>query len=115
MFAEHSLHYDFLPDFFVGFDLYSSEDQKFIHPKKCLELLEGTSIDFITPRSVELFSLEDVQALTVGPSRYRSGNPEGVVMTTTDRWVDAAYKMVRADFQRCEGWTERSLIKNQLG
>lgn len=44
MFAQHSLHYDKLPDLFIAYDIWSVEDEKFLAPDLVQSLLDKTEI-----------------------------------------------------------------------
>ena len=117
LWAEHSLHYDRLPDWFLAYDVWSADAQKFVSPRLLPGLLNGTGLAYIQP-----FKLGDgLTSITEHldtQSAFRIGNREGVVIKTTDtldEWVTGHYKIVRSDFQRMDDeWNDRAMKRNEL-
>ena len=52
----HSIYYDKLPDFFIAYDIFSVEDDKYLSPDVVETLLLQTSISYIKPEKV-IFNL----------------------------------------------------------
>lgn len=115
--AKHSLEYNKLPDFFLAYDVWSCEDNKFISPSKLKELFKGTKITYITPEKIRLNTFGDIKEVLDRPSIYRNGIREGVVIKlpdATDAWIDSMFKVVRADFKRDDKWVEKNITKNKI-
>lgn len=110
MFAEHSIGYDRLPDFFLAYDIWDSDRRLFLSPRVCTELISGTSISWIK-------SEEFHDTITIGTSQFRTGLAEGRVLKevdSKDEHIVATVKYVRPDFVRAEGWNDHEMKKNKL-
>ena len=55
MIAQHSIHYDKLPDWFLAFDIYVVEDKKYLSTDIFEELMSNTKISFIKSKYMKPF------------------------------------------------------------
>lgn len=113
-FAKHSIEYDKLPDYFIAYDIYSAEDEKFFAPNIVESLLSNTNIKFIKPYQVTFNSIQEIINYSEKKSDYRDGIREGIVIKLSDeRYVTKSFKVVNKHFKRREDFNEE-LIKNKL-
>jgi atypical dual specificity phosphatase len=114
LYAQHSLHYDKLPDIFLAYDIYSAKDYNFLSPTLVEKLLFKTSIKYIKPELITFNSIEEIEKLGEAESAYRTGIREGIVLKTEKGdYVDKIFKFVNSHFERREDFNEQ-LIKNKI-
>lgn len=98
MVQQHGMYYDRLPAWFIAYDLWDWEEQKFLPFDEALARLNLAGFDTVP----ELFrgrleSYEQLERLANGASRYSTDQPrEGLVVKTKSR----RFKMVRQGFQQ---------------
>ncbi len=116
--ARHSLDYDRLPDWFLLFDVYDREFDRFWSTERRNAL--AARIGLLTvPRLLQGHTSQGAlqQLLASRPSLYRSGPLEGVVIRRESAdWCEARAKLVRAGFTQAiaEHWSRRRLEWNRL-
>jgi len=115
-YACHSVPYDGLPDWFLGFDVYDRGYERFWSSDRRDALLER--LDLVpTPRLAHGHcTLPQLQAF-LGPSRVGSNDMEGlVVRAEADGWVTGRAKLVAARFtqQIEEHWSRGAVRPNSL-
>ena len=114
MFAQHSLHYDNLPDWFIAYDIWSVEDGRFLAPDIVEKLLSETNISYIKPTKVGFNSISEVVKLSEMESIYRDGIVEGIVLKTSKgEFLDKTWKIVNKYFERRNDFNDL-LIKNKV-
>jgi hypothetical protein len=114
MLAEHSLRYDKLPDWFLAYDIYIVEENRFMSPDLFDKLMSQTDIKYIKPQKITFNNISDVVECSERQSDFRSGLSEGIVMKVSDgRWITDSFKVVNKHFKRREDFNE-VLIKNKL-
>lgn len=115
MLAEHSLSYDKLADYFMAYDIWSVDDQKFLNPKVVRNLLSATNISFIEPKEVIVESMEQLIELSEMDSMFRDGKAEGIVgKIADDKFIKMMFKMVNKYFVRTDEFNDRDIIKNTI-
>ncbi|MDY7218624.1 RNA ligase family protein [Denitrificimonas sp. JX-1] len=116
--ARHSLEYDNLPDWFVVFDVYDRTEGKFWSCTRRNELAGKMGLAVVPTLFEGYTTLDELKhLLDTVDSRYRAGNPEGVVMRhDSDMWCEARAKLVRADFAQTieEHWRSRAIEWNDV-
>lgn len=120
LYARHSVPYDQLPDFFIGFDMLDIEQGKFISPRICMELASEAGIDWIDTSFHAPVDDKLIRTMLGLKSWYRDGDKEGIVIKTVDadnKFVTQSMKVVRSDFQRQIGkhWNKSEIVRNKLG
>ncbi|WP_282243559.1 RNA ligase family protein [Stenotrophomonas sp. PS02300] len=117
--ARHSIEYSKLPDFFLVFDVYDRETQKFWSTTR-RDALVGRLGLFGVPRlfhgRTELPKL--IHLLNASLSRFDDGPPEGIVVRRDlGEWCSGRAKLVRSGFTQSisEHWSSRPLRWNRLG
>jgi atypical dual specificity phosphatase len=114
LYAQHSLHYDKLPDLFIAYDIWSVEDNSYLSPEIVDTLLSQTDIKYIKPIKTTLNSIQDIIELSEKESDYRTGIREGIVIKHADgRLCNQMYKVVNNKFVRREDFN-KELIKNTV-
>lgn len=117
MLAYHSLEYDRLSDFFLCYDLWSPDFNKFLSPSWVKELSKGLDIEFINFNKITFDNLNEIRIESERKSDYRNGLSEGIVLKTDSvdgKWVDKTFKVVNRFYIRRDDFNERGLIKNKL-
>lgn len=116
--AKHSLDYGALPDWFLAFDVFDRNEQKFWSTKRRDELARTLGVCVVPAlmtRATTLSALTDVVLKSV--SQFRPGPLEGVVIRReTADWLTLRAKLVRPDFTQSitEHWSRRNLEWNAV-
>lgn len=115
--ARHSLDYQALPGWFVGFDVYDRRHQRFWSTPRRDALLARLGLPVIRRLDEGHFTLEQLKHLVMtGSSQYRSGAMEGVVIRKEDEaWLQMRAKLVRPDFTQAidTHWRKRRIEWNR--
>ncbi|THY03619.1 hypothetical protein D6D01_10196 [Aureobasidium pullulans] len=116
LFAKHSIHYTRLPDMFLAFDLFDTEQGTFLSREALSTRLSGTNIhqvnDSELPETLNEQSLLDI--VRSRQSIYYDGIVEGVYIRRQKdgKTIDRA-KIVRSDFiAGDEHWNRRGITPN---
>ncbi|WP_422443919.1 MULTISPECIES: RNA ligase family protein [unclassified Endozoicomonas] len=116
-YARHSLAYESLPDWFVGFDIYDCKADRFFSVPRRDELVALLDLQPIKPLAVGTFSMEKLEALLSRPSHYGAINIEGIYLRQDQgEWLKQRAKLVRSDFTQTIGehWTRKGIIPNEV-
>jgi ATP-dependent RNA circularization protein (DNA/RNA ligase family) len=114
--AVHSVVYDGLPDWFVGFDVYDRAEARFWATDRRDALLDALGLHSVPRLASGRFSLQALEA-TLGRSQVGSGPMEGlVVRREAAGWTTERGKLVRAAFTQSieEHWSRGPLRRNSL-
>lgn len=114
--AVHSVRYDALPDWFLGFDVYDRTAGRFWDTDRRDALLADLDLRPVPRLARGRFALPALRDL-LGPSRVGSGPMEGLVARSEhDGWTLARAKLVRAEFTQAidAHWSQGRLVKNAL-
>ncbi|THX74325.1 hypothetical protein D6D05_07007 [Aureobasidium pullulans] len=116
LFAKHSIHYTSLPNMFLAFDLFDTEQGTFLSREALSTRLSGTNIhqvnDLELPETLNEQSLLDI--VRSRQSIYYDGIVEGVYLRRQKdgKTIDRA-KIVRSDFiAGDEHWNRRGITPN---
>jgi hypothetical protein len=115
-FAVHSVRYNRLPDWFVGFDIYDHEHGRFWSTDRRNWWLDDIGIKRVPEITRGRFSKEALIGL-LGRSKLGSGSMEGLYLRQdADDWLAARAKIVRPEFVEGIGvhWSSRRLKSNAL-
>lgn len=113
----HSVVYDELPDWFLGFDVYDHDAGTFWEAARRDELLAELHLHPVPRLAKGRFSAEDLIRLLAGRSRLGGDRMEGIVIRQEFGAITTARaKLVRAEFAQEieEHWTRRPLRSNKL-
>jgi len=115
MVAQHSISYNNLPDWFVAYDIWSVEDEKYLSPDIFESLISNTDISYIKPQLTTFNNMSDIILKSEMQSVYRDGVVEGIVIKTNEGvFCKDVFKVVNRFFNRRNNFNDE-LIKNKLG
>jgi ATP-dependent RNA circularization protein (DNA/RNA ligase family) len=115
-FATHSVKYDRLPDWFLGFDVHDPAAGTFWSSVRRNRLLERLHVAAIPELGRGHFARHEILSL-MGASRVGAEPMEGLYLRSEDRSrVLGRAKVVRGDFAQSidEHWMSQPLRKNRL-
>jgi ATP-dependent RNA circularization protein (DNA/RNA ligase family) len=115
-FAQHSVHYDELPDWFLAFDVYDAQTGAFWCVERRDLFIDSLGLCRVPAVADGLFTLSELVGL-LGESRLTSGPMEGIYLRKEDSGhVLARAKIVRAEFTQSidEHWTKAPFRRNGL-
>jgi len=116
-YARHSVAYQSLPDWFIGFDVYDRRAGRFYSIQKRDVFLSKLGIQAIKPLAKGHLSLETLVQLLEESSRYGAKNLEGIYLRRDcGDWLVKRAKLVRRDFAQAitEHWSRKGIIPNQV-
>ena len=115
-YAEHSVFYDSLPDWFLLFDVYDRREGRFWSRVRRDEWARGAGLSTVPLVATGTFGLAGLRKLLVR-SRLGSAPAEGVYLRWDDReWLVARAKIVRPGWIMAsdEHWSSGPLKTNRL-
>ena len=115
-YAVHSIRYERLPDWFIGFDIYDRSRGAFLASDRRDDLLSSLHL-YSVPRIAKAhFSMPGlVRLLENSRSAFGSAKVEGLYLRRESQgWLEQRAKIVRPEFTQAisEHWTNRPLSKN---
>lgn len=113
--AKHTIAYNELPDWFVAYDIYSSDERKFLDPALSLKLLSDAGFSTIKVIHYGTCTPKTLLEMRDGESMYATNQArEGVYLKSGDgQWCTGRYKMVAPWFQSDDNWNKQQLVKNK--
>lgn len=116
--ARHSLDYASLPDWFLAFDVYDRQKQRFWSTRRRHALARQIGLREVPRVSDGLTSLQTLNGwVAAHRSAYRDGHLEGVVVRwEDDDWLLGRAKLVRPDFVQSmdDHWRSRAIQWNRV-
>lgn len=115
-YATHSIHYNKLPDYFIGFDLYDKENGHFLSVERRNEMCNVMGITVIHQCARGKYTLKELFSF-FGQSYYGDNMCEGIYVRWDDgEWLKRRAKLVRNDFRQSmeEHWSKKSMQINCL-
>jgi hypothetical protein len=116
-YAVHSVRYNSLPDWFLGFDVYDRRVRRFWSAARRNELLQRIGLLSVPELGRGHYCIRELKlTLSREPSRF-GGSIEGLYLRReNDGWLDHRAKLVRAEFVQAIGehWSGRPIEKNHL-
>jgi len=115
-YAQHSVHYDLLPDWFLGFDVFDRHEQQFLSTERRDTLLEKLQVAKVPKIARGRFTLSELQCM-LGRSHYGHEMAEGLYLRRDEGgWLSARAKLVRPEFIQAieEHWTHSGIRPNRL-
>jgi hypothetical protein len=115
LFAKHTIAYNELPDWFVAYDIYHSDERKFLDPTLALKLLREAGFSTIGVIHSGTCTPKTLLEMRDGPSLYAQNQArEGVYLKSGDgQWCTGRYKMVAPWFKSDDNWNKTQLVKNK--
>jgi len=115
-YAQHSVRYTKLPDWFLAFDVYDPARKMFWSTTRRNALVAQLGLTLVPCLGTGRFDLRGLQKL-MGPSRVGDGPAEGLYVRGEDQaWLKARAKLVRKEFVQAIGehWSRRGLTANSV-
>lgn len=111
-YAQHSVFYDRLPDWFLGFDVYDKQYERFVSAERRNALLKKMSIAQVPFVTRGHFTYPAIQQL-LSTSKFSNEPAEGLYLRfDNDGWLAQRAKLVRPSFvQSVEQHWSRSVIR----
>lgn len=116
-YARHGIHYKYLSDYFIAFDIYDKYYAKFLSREHFyLQLSKGPSIFFVPIIASGTFSkVEDIYKLIQKDSEFTTGPIEGLyIKKDNGRFLEGRCKIVAATFHESfdKHWIHKKFEKN---
>lgn len=117
-YAMHSVFYDRLPDWFLGFDIYDKRTGRFLARDKRDDLFERIGIDKVPSLARGHFTFRELKEILSPTLRSRLGTreAEGLYLRhDRDDWLVQRAKLVRPDFIQSieKHWSLSGIQKNR--
>jgi ATP-dependent RNA circularization protein (DNA/RNA ligase family) len=116
--ARHSLDYGALPDWFLLFDVYDRDAERFWSTTRRNRLAARAGLAKVREIQRGRTSLTELkQLVATATSRFRNGPMEGIVVRSeSDDWCEARAKLVRPDFTQAIAthWRKRAIEWNRI-
>jgi len=112
----HSVTYDALPDWFLGFDVFDRSAGRFWSTRRRDQLLDRLGLHRVPHLGRGRFGVEDLEALMT-TSRVGSSPMEGVyIRVESEEWLEQRAKLVRAQFVQAidTHWSRGPMHRNRL-
>ncbi len=122
-YAMHSIFYDRLQDWFLGFDIYDKRTDRFLPSDKRDELFEQIGIDQVPSIARGHFTFSELKKILSPPksqplwSRLGTREAEGLYLRyDRDNWLVQRAKLVRPDFIQSieQHWSLSGIQKNRV-
>lgn len=117
-YAVHSIRYDRLPDWFVGFDIYDRTQDAYFAADRRNDLLSTLSLHSVPRVAKGHFVLPQVvQLLEHSESAFGSSKIEGLYLRRETRgWLEQRVKIVRSEFTQSitSHWSRSPISRNAL-
>lgn len=116
-YAQHSINYMALPDWFLGFDVYDQHTANFWEPKRRDELLKQINLFSVPTITTGHFTVSSLSALLVASSGLGHESLEGIVIRQTKNgYTRNRAKLVHPNFTQTitTHWSRRSIVRNKL-
>ena len=115
-YAQHSVFYNQLPDWFLGFDVFDKESLKFLSCSQRDALFKDVGISGIPIIAKGHFTLSELKGM-LSISRLCDKPAEGIYLRFDQGdWLKQRAKLVRPEFMQSVGehWTRGGIKANQL-
>jgi predicted kinase len=116
MAMKHSIHYKYLSDVFILFDIFDKQTQTFLTNDKMKEIIKNTTIKTVPILYKGKLSLTELKNMINNKSQFYDGQIEGVYVRKEDeKSVVARGKIVRSDFLTSDThWTKGGHVLNEI-
>jgi len=115
--AQHGIFYNKLPDWFIAYDIYNYEQDKFISPVLARVWLNdlGFSTAPLIFQGQFIDGYDELAAWAKLPSKFSDSDSEGIYLKIyDDEQVLNRFKMVQPNFERGKFWNPKAYTKNEL-
>ena len=118
LYAKHSVYYSRLPGYFLAFDIFDKQEERFLSRQERTRRLEGSGIPVVPLMHYgPIQSQEELLAFLERPSQLAEGNIEGIYCRIDDGpHLRIRGKIVRSEFMQQieQPWTHQTLVKNKV-
>ncbi|MBC6445202.1 MAG: RNA ligase family protein [Alphaproteobacteria bacterium GM202ARS2] len=115
-YARHSIAYDALPDWFIGFDIYDKKAGRFLSCALRDAFLESLDIVRVPCLGRGQYDCDGLSGLMT-QSHFGSSQAEGIYLRRdSNEWLEERAKLVHPDFLSSidEHWSRKPLSRNRL-
>lgn len=115
-YATHTIYYDSLPDWFVGFDIFEKKTEKFLSTEKRNTIMRNIGISIVPMLGRGFFSLDDLR-MTFCTSKFGTNICEGIYIRQEEGdYLNYRAKIVRNDFSQNIGehWSKQEIRHNKI-
>lgn len=115
-YAKHSIPYFSLPDWFIAFDIFDIQEQRFLSVHRRNDIVKKLGLATVPLIRYGKFSLSDIPHL-LSKSAYGDYPCEGLYFRfDEDGWLSIRAKYVRETFSQVieQHWSKKSLQKNNV-
>lgn len=117
-FAVHSIHYSALPDYFIAFDIYDQQAEKFFSVERRNSFTTSLGLTTSPILGQGRYSLSALQQLLLSTTSHFGVEPlEGIYLRRdSGPWLQDRAKLVRPEFVQAidDHWTRHAFEKNSL-
>jgi ATP-dependent RNA circularization protein (DNA/RNA ligase family) len=116
--AQHTIYYDKLPDYFLAFDVIRTPNMHWLDPEERFEFCIKYGFEQVPLIAYDYFNRIDLHRLIPGPSAFGEF-AEGIVVKRYRKGEYLRGKIVKPEFMKTldeedEHWTKRKLVINKL-
>jgi len=115
-YAQHSIFYNKLPDWFLGFDIFDKEELKFLSFQRRDKIFNDISICKIPLINRGRFTLSELERM-LPTSQFNNKPAEGIYLRFDQGdWLIQRAKLVRSEFLQSIGehWSKKKFATNQI-
>jgi ATP-dependent RNA circularization protein (DNA/RNA ligase family) len=115
-YAQHSVTYNRLPDWFLGFDIFDRKNKKFLSCRRRDKMLHDLGVANMPLLKQGRFSVDEITGL-LSNSHLGNRPAEGLYLRyDAADWLGGRAKLVRPGFIQVAGehWTRRPMEPNQM-
>lgn len=124
MYAQHTIYYNALPDYFIAYDVYDHRNGYFVDTKIAREYLELAGFSVVPLLQVGVKSYEELKrwmtkspwaAPAVEQAKPEDEKREGLYIKVTDGVkITHRFKMRRADYKPGQNFSNQQIRRNRL-
>ncbi len=115
-YAHHSIRYDSLPDWFIAFDVYDRQEERFYSVQRRNQLIEKINMKHVPLVATGHFAFNQLATMTF-QSYFGQHEAEGVYLRVDDEnWLIERAKLVRPVFRQTidKHWSKNGIVPNRL-
>jgi RNA ligase len=115
-FAKHSVYYEYLPDWFLVFDVFETSTGKFWNSTQRNSLAESAKLAVVPEVARGVFDLHQLLTLLQTLSCFGDVPCEGLYLRREQDWLEERAKLVRPEFTQSitEHWSRHCISPNHL-
>lgn len=115
-YAKHSIYYNALPDWFIGFDVYDIDRERFLSVERRNSLMEKMRVEVVPKLGYGSYELGELSHF-FKKSNYGDEDCEGIyIRQDHGKYLKRRAKMVRTEFKQdiTDHWSKRKLECNSV-